>query len=202
MYFKTDTNIILEAMTDMRQSPEKKIDVIDKTNKDAIDKMQTQFDNIRSEFNQRMEGLSKKVETRIKKMMDTEIDRKVRSEINKESEKTHKMIQKNEKDIKRLEQTVLATVKEDVGDEINSLIDRVKSIECSIKQENMASSDESLRKRRIILKNLDERENENPKQRVENILNYLELTSIHVVNAERKNSKNMAKPGIVIATLR
>ena len=34
--------------------------------------MQTQFDNIRSEFNQRMEGLAKKVETRIKKMVDTE----------------------------------------------------------------------------------------------------------------------------------
>ena len=57
---KTDTNVILEAVTDMRQSLEKKIDVIDKTNKDAIDKMQTQFDNIRSEFNQRMEGLAKK----------------------------------------------------------------------------------------------------------------------------------------------
>ena len=95
-------NVILEAMTDMRQSLEKKIDVIDKTNKDAIDKMQTQFDNIRSQFNQRMEGLSKKVETRIKMIMDTEIDRKVRSEINKGSKKTHKMIQKNEKDIKRL----------------------------------------------------------------------------------------------------
>ena len=94
MYCKTATNVILEAMTAMRQSLENKIDVIDKTNKDAMDKMQTQFDNIRSEFNQRMEGLSKKVETRIKKMMDTEIDRKVRSEINKESEKTHKMIQK------------------------------------------------------------------------------------------------------------
>ena len=93
-------------------------------------------------------------------------------------------------------------MKEDIGDEIDSLIDRVKSIECSMKQENMASSDESLRKRRIILKNLDERENENPKQRVENILNYIELTNIHVVNAERKNSKNMAKPDIVIATLR
>ena len=67
MYCKTATNVILEAVTDRRQSLEKKIDVIDKTNKDAIDKMQTQFDNIRSEFNQRMEGLSKKVETRIKK---------------------------------------------------------------------------------------------------------------------------------------
>ena len=183
---KTDTNVILEAVTDIRQSLEMKIDVIDKTNKDAIDKMQTQFDNFRSEFNQRMERLSQKVETRVKKMIDTEIDRKVRSEINKESEKTHKMIQKNDKDIKRLEQTVLATVKEDIDDEIDSLIDRVKSMECSMKQENMASSEESLRKRRIILKNLDERENENPKHRVENILNYLELTNIHVVNVERK----------------
>ena len=67
-----------------------------------------------------------------------------------------------------------------------------------MKQENMASSDKNLRKCRIIFKNLDERENENPKQKVKNILNYLKLTNIHVVNAERKNSKNIAKPGIVI----
>ena len=112
------------------------------------------------------------------------------------------MIRKNEKDIKRLKQTVLATVKEDIGDKIDSLIECVKSIESNMKQDNVASSDETLRKRRIILKNLDERENENSKQRVESILNYLMLANIHVVNAERKNSKNIAKPGIVIATLR
>ena len=52
-------------MPDMRHIFENKIDVIDKTNRDTLDKMLTQFDNIRSEFNQRMEGLTKKVETRI-----------------------------------------------------------------------------------------------------------------------------------------
>ena len=197
----TDLSAVLNAVTDMRQSLETKIDVIDKTNKAAIDKMQTQFDTIRSEFNQRMEGLAKKVETRIKKMMDTEIDRKVRSEIKRESEKAHKMIQKNEKDIRRLEESVVATVKEDIGDEIDSLVERVKSLESSVRQDNNVNSDEALRKRRIVIKNLEEREHENLKQRVENILDYLKLRDINIESTERKNSKHTSEPGIVIATL-
>ena len=51
-----DTSVILEAVANIRQSLEKKIDIIDKNNKDTVDKMQIEFDNIQSESNQRMEG--------------------------------------------------------------------------------------------------------------------------------------------------
>lgn len=139
----TGTSVILEAMTQMRKSLEGKIDNIDRSNKDALRKIQIQFDNIRSEFNQRIEGLTKKVESNIKKSIDNTIDVKVKAQIARQREETNKLIQKNEKNIKRLEQTVISTVKEEVGDEIDSLAERVKYIESRMKEGNETARDDS-----------------------------------------------------------
>lgn len=42
-----------------------------------------------------------------------------------------------------------------------------------------------------MIKNLEERENEDTKRRVENILDYLHLRDMTVGNAERKESKKL-----------
>ena len=199
MKASSDSEVILKATTDMRLSPEEKIDDIDKSNKDAISKMQTEFEDIGSEFNKRMEGLAKKVENRIKKMIDTEIDMKVKFEIDKEKKVTHKMIQKNEQNIKRIEQTFISTMKEEMGDEIDSLLEHVKGIESDLKQSNGTVNDDAQRKRRNIIKNLEERDKENSKHRMENVLRYLNLRDVHVVSAERKDSKTVSKPGVPVA---
>ena len=75
-------------------------------------------------------------------------------------------------------------------------------IENSILNDRDKSDSDELRKRRIVVRNLKEREAENVVERVNNVIQYLKVKSVKVISAERKENKMSSKPGIIIATLR
>ena len=56
------------------------------------------------------------------------------------------------------------------------------------------------RKKRIVIRNLKERENENVKDRVNNIIDYLKVREVSVEAAEKITNSCSSKPGIIIAT--
>lgn len=64
----------------------------------------------------------------------------------------------NEHSIKRIEQTVISTTKEEIGDEIDALIQRVKKGEKNLNDSKTITDTEELGKRRIVVRNLRERE--------------------------------------------
>lgn len=97
---------------------------------------------------------------------------------------------------------MIPTVKEDIGDEIDTMIERVKAVESDKRHSSDTRDNEELRKRRIILRNLEERENENIVERVIRVIEYLKIKDVKIVAAERKESKVSSRPGVVVATLR
>ena len=79
--------------------------------------------------NNRIEGLSKKVETKVTKAMDKELDNKVkrmRSGFDKDINKIKTSSDKILKSVNKLEETALPTFKEELGDEIDELNRRLK----------------------------------------------------------------------------
>ena len=70
----TDTAVILEAVADLKSGIESKIDEIDRNNKESIRKVEAEIISIRNEFNKRIEGLTKKVEDRVRKVFEKDIE--------------------------------------------------------------------------------------------------------------------------------
>ena len=105
------------------------MDQIDKSNKESIRMVQEEIGSIRKEFNSRTDGLARKVEGRVRKMFEKDIQEAVEKVATKSKAKLEKAIRINEQSIKRIEQTVISTTKEEIGDEIDALIKRVKIVE-------------------------------------------------------------------------
>ena len=87
-----------------------------------------------------MEGLAKKVETKVSKVLDKKIDDKVKvnkNNIDKEMQKgmqkgMQKIRSSNDniiKSVTKVEETSLPTLKEDLGDEMDELNRRLKNLE-------------------------------------------------------------------------
>ena len=155
--------------------------------------------------NNRIEGLAKKVETKVTKAMDKELDNKVkriRSGFDKEINKIKTSSDKILKSVNKLEETTLTTFKEGLGDDIDELNRRLKRLEevrPNGQIENKSQISDDL-KRSIVIKNLEERENESVKDRV-NILIYngLRLDTIKVESATCKSSRSESKTGDIVA---
>ena len=205
-----DTNRILKAMEDLRSGLEHKMDEISKTNNEKFEVMKNEMKNeiekIRNDFNKRIEGLEKKVETKVSKTLDKNIDDKVKvlkNNIDKEMEKIKSSNDKIVKSVKKVEETALPTLKEELGDEMDELNRRMKNLEEKVgsnrKEEEGCSQSDKL-KRCIIVKQLEERENENINDRVNSLIyNGLKLDNIKVESATRKPTKSDTKPGIMVA---
>ena len=102
--------------------------------------------------------------------------------------------------VTRVEETTLQTFKEELGDEIDELNRRMKDLEEKVSNGRKEDNDGSEPERSIIIRHLDERENENVKDRVNSLISSgLKLDKIRVESAIRKQSKNENKPGIVVA---
>ena len=121
-----ETTAILSAMADLKTGIDSKMDQIDKSNKESIRMVQEEIGSIRKEFNLRIDGLARKVEDRVRKMFEKDIQVAVEKVAAKNKAKLEKSIRTNEENIKRIEQTVISTTKEEIGDEIDALIERVK----------------------------------------------------------------------------
>ena len=196
-----ETTTILAAMADLKAGIDSKMDQIDNSNKEAIRMVQEEIGSIRKEFNSRIDGLARKVEDRVRKVFEKDIQEAVEKVAAKSKAKLEKAIKTNEQSIKRIEQTVISTTKEEIGDEIDALIQHVKNVEKTVYDSKAKTDTEELRKRRIVVRNLREREDENIVDRVNSVIDYLKVR-VEVVAATRKESKSSSKPGIVIATLR
>ena len=207
-----DTNRILKAMEDLRSGLEHKMDEISKTNNEKFEVMKNEMKNeiekIRNDFNKRIEGLAKKVETKVSKTLDKNIDDKVKvlkKNIDKEMEKNKSSNDKIVKSVKKVEETALPTLKEELGDEMDELNRRMKNLEEKVgssRKEDEGCSQSDKLKRSIIVKQLEERENENINDRVNSLIyNGLKLDNIKVESATRKATKSDTKPGIIVHCL-
>ena len=201
----SDTSVILKALDDMKSGLENKIDTIDKKNNEKLEKLQSEMNNIRTDFNQRLEGLAKKVELRVLKAVENDTKEKLKKlekDMRKDMDKMKRNIDKTETEVKRLSETDIPTIQERLGDEIDSITERVAVLERNKTETCRHNDKETLddRKRRIVIRNLTERENENVKDRVNNIIEYLKVKDISVETAERKPNNYNSKPGVIIAT--
>ena len=164
------------------------------------------MEKIRQNCNDRIEGLAKKVETRITKTVTKEFDSKMelmKNEMNDKMKNINKKLDNSSKTADKTEKTALATLKEEIGEDIDALADKIKGIEAK-QQSNSATvpsvEDDNEIKRRFIIRNLAERDNENIKQRVNNLVYDGMRLDIIVKKAIRKFNRTNSNPGIVIAT--
>ena len=200
----SDTSIILKALNDMRNGLENKKDNIDKKTNDKLEKLQCEMNSIRAEFNQKMEGLAKKVEIRVIKAVENDTQDKLKGfekDMRKDMDKLKRNIDRTEMDIKRVIQTTIPTVQEKLGDETDNLTERIASLENRNKEnDRLAERDSIDRNRRVVIRNLEERENENIRERVNNIIDYLNVKDVKIEAAERKTNSYNSKPGVVLVS--
>ena len=79
-----------------------------------------------------MEGLAKKVETKVSKTIEKELDVKVKGIKNGIDKEIQKIKVSNDiivKSVAKLQKTTLPTFKEEIGDEMDELNRRMKSLE-------------------------------------------------------------------------
>ena len=151
-----------------------------------------------------MEGLAKKVEIRVIKAVENDTKDKLKGlekDMRKDMDKLKRNMYRTEMDIKRVTQTTIPTVQEKLGDEIDNLTERIASLENRNKEtDRLAERDGIDRKRRVVIQNLEERENENIRERVNNIIDYLNMKDVKIEAAERKTNSYNSKPGVVLVS--
>ena len=127
---------------------------------------------------------------------------KLEKEMKKDMDKMKRNLDKTEAVVKKHSQTDLPTAQGKLDDEIYKLVERVTSPENKKTYPDLDDKQERIdeRKRKIVIQNLIEREIENIKDRVNNIIDYLKIKHICVESAERKVNNDNSKPGVVIAT--
>ena len=182
-------------MEDLQCALVRKMDEMSSNNNEKFEAMKTEMkneiDKIRSDFNNRMEGLAKKVETKVSKALDKKIDDKVKvnkNNIDKEMQKEMQKIRSSNdniiKSVTKVEETSLPTLKEELGDEMDELNRRLKKLEekvSSNQHDNYSSKPADDHKRSFIIKHLEERENENVIDRVNSLIyNGLKLDKVEV----------------------
>ena len=163
-----------------------------------------------TQFNQRMEGLSKKVEDKVNQSLKKVVEEKTKSikrEVNSDILKLNRQLKEANKDVDKIKETVIPTVQEKLGDEIDELRRSVRNLHEKMDANHSAATNtratEENRHKNIIIRNMVYRENENVKRRVNGLIqDSLKLKDISVENAIRKPNKSESKPGIIIATLK
>ena len=203
-----ETEVVLNAVKSLQISMDKRFDEIQNENKSAIEQLQEKISDVRKEFNNRMDGLTKKVEEKVNKNMKKTVEDKVkciRKEIDADVSKIAKQVKDAGKVIDRIKETIIPTMQETLGDEtdelrssMNRLRDQVKDrpdSSCSLPQENRHTN--------IVIRNMVQRENENVERRVNGLIqDSLRLRDISVAKAVRKQSRSDSKPGLIIATMK
>ena len=204
-----ETNAVLKAVKDLQLSIDKRFDEMQVENKAVILQLQEQIGQVRQEFNQRIDGLTKKVETKVTQGVKKGIDDKFKSikkEMDSELTKIKKQVKDNEKDIIKVRETLMPTITEKLGDELDELRNNVCKIQTDLREREQPRtqnpSDSKLRDRNIIIRNFPVRDNEDIKYIVKNLIrDSLKIRNITVLSAERLENKYNSRPGLVKATL-
>lgn len=119
-----DTEIVLNAVKNLQISIDKRFDEIQTENKEAIKQLHDKIGEVRKEFNSRMEGLAEKVEVKVNQTMKKNVEEKVKpiqKEMVADISKITKHMKDVEKDMDKLKETIIPTVQEKLGDEIDDL---------------------------------------------------------------------------------
>ena len=171
------TGVVLNAMKNLQLSIDKRFDEIQAENNAAIKQLQDRIGEVRKEFNNRMEGLSKKVEDKVNQTLKKNIEEKAKS-IKKEMvaniSKLNKQVKDVHRDIDRIKETVIPTLQEKLGDEIADLRGSVSDLREQLKSkprsETSNPTSEENRHKNIIIRNIVQRENENVERRVNGLI--------------------------------
>ena len=102
----------------------------------------------------------------------------------------------------------MPTMNERLGDELDELRNKISKIQEDLHEREKSGAQpahegkKELRDRNIIIRNFPERDNEDVKYRVKNLIrDSLKLKDVSVLSAERMVNRNNPKPGLVKATL-
>ena len=105
-------------------------------------------------------------------------------------------LQKVSKGIVHIEENIIPTVNEKLGDDIDELKDRFTRIENA---PHMKLAEEQKEECSIVIRNLEERLEEKISERVNKLIWHgLRLNGISIESAERKTSHSDSEPGIVL----
>lgn len=162
-----------------------------------------------------MEGFAKTVEIKVTQNVKMNIDEKfkgLKKDIDGDVSKLNRQIKETEKDLTRVKETLMPTMQERLGDELDELRNKVVHTQKDLqdidtardsnKHDNGYRGSEENRYRNIIVRYLPEREDENVRNRVNDIIqDSLKLKGISVITAERKTTKHPSKPGVILATM-
>ena len=143
----------------------------------------------------------------VKKSIDDKF-KNMKEDMDSELTKVKRQIKDTEKDITRVNETLMPTMNERMWDELDEIRNKVEGIQKDLRErgrEGMAhkqKADDETRDRNIIIRNFPERVDEDIKKREHYMIrDTLKLENLSVVKAERLINKNTSKPGIVKATL-
>lgn len=191
----SDISRTLKALTILDEKIDRRFDEIRACNKDIKQSLQKEIQSVRKEFNDRLEGLAKKVENKVTETLQKSLDAKVknaRSELRKEISKD--ISREVGKDIKKANEKIggiqkeIESIQETVGDVINH----------SAREGSRSTEDIS---RNIAIRNLPESENENTLNKVNALIkDGLNLRDAICIKAVRKQTRDSARNGVVIAT--
>ena len=205
------TEVVLKAVRDLQASIDKRFDEMKTESQSVVKQLQDQIGKVREEFNSRMDGLTKKVETKVTQNVRKAIDDKVKGikkDLDSELTRVKNHIKETEKGVLRVKETIIPILDERIADELEEIRNKVEGIEKGLKEQkrdsvsNMQGIGEDTRIKNIIIRNFPERLDEDIKKRVHYMIrDTLNLKNIRVVEAVRLPNKNRSNPGIVKATL-
>ena len=165
--------------------------------------LKKEVDSVRQEFNDRINGLAKKIECKVTDTIGKSTDSKLKqlqTQIEYKTRKIEDNVSKIARNVTHLEENIIPSENEKLGDEIDALTSRVKELESKCSSND---SNENNEVDRIVIRNLPERVNEDVQERICNLIKYgLKLSDIVVESAERKPSNSQNKPGVIIVTLK
>ena len=195
---------ILDAIKMIESKMDNQHAEIKKTNEFMMKHIQEEIGKVRTEFNSRFDGLTKKVEAKVGEAVNKKIEDKVSKmskELHEKSKKIQDKVYRVEDGLKRLEERTIPTVHEAIGDELDTLRSRIERIDNTIQGNGITNNLSESSKTNFILRNFPEREREDINYEVTRVLkDGLKLRDIEIEKAERKpNRSNNGKPGIVIA---
>lgn len=187
-YGDSDLSVTLKALNFLEQKMDKRFDELKENNTACINRLQKELHSVKKEFNDRLDGLSKKVEAKVTdtvlknmsqriKTVKTDLRKDITRELSKE-------LSKND-DVERLKRNV-----EDLQETVDDVITRTTN--------TRATEGISLN---IAIRNLPESENENTLNKVNALIkDGLHLRHIMCKSAIRKQARSDSQHGVVIAT--
>ena len=156
---------------------------------EMIKKMSTDMNMMFLALNEKFEKMESGLEQRISNKVAQLLDKRVNSELKKMKSDVDTKID----DFKESIRADLAADLDDIREELRTVRPSADSITSRTKDLSQ----------NVVIRNLPESHNENVKNKVNALFrDGLRLTDISVKDAERKQSHNSSKPGVVIATLK